>query len=285
MDDFLSGQVCLVTGGAQGIGWATAQALAHHGGEVYIGDISQENLAAAQAQLPSLPWGGRLHLERVDVADRPGVEDWIRRVHERTGHVDVLVNNAVFVRSHPVTEMPVEASELSMRVGYFGMVYTIKAALPLMLQAGRGAIVNMGSSAGEVFVGGISADYGAVKAAINAYTQLLAVELQDTPIHVMLVRPGVVAGTDFLKKHVPSTVMPALADRFRPLTPPDVAAAIVRGLRRRRAVVDIPWYLTIFYLLSDLSPRFFYWLSYLGGQSKKDYGRVSWKYTGQERTK
>ncbi len=278
MDEFLAGQTCLVTGGAQGIGWATAQALAHHGGEVYVCDISQENLERAREKLPSLPWGKRIHLEYGDVTDRAGVEEWIHRVHERTGRVDVLVNNAVFVRSHPVAEMPVAASELSMRVGYNGMIYTVKATLPLMLAAGRGAIVNMGSSAGEVFVGGLSADYAAVKAAINAYTQALAVELRDTPIHVMLVRPGVVAGTDFLKKHATSTIMPALTDYLPPLTPPRVARAIIEGLRRRRDIVDIPPYLKLFYLIYDISPRFMYWLSYLGGESKKDYGQIDWEY-------
>ncbi len=279
MGDFLAGYVCLITGGAQGIGWATAVEMAGCGGDVYICDISQTNLDRAEERLPALPWGERIHLARCDVTDRTGVEAWIGRTYERTGHVDVLVNNAIALHYAPVTETPPGERELSMRVGYYGMLHTIEAVLPLMLQAGRGHIVNMGSSAGEIFIGGISADYAAAKAAINAYTRMLALELRETPIHVMLVRPGAVGGTDFFKKHVPSHAMPALADRFPPLTPPQVARAIIHGLRRRRTIVDIPWYLTFFYLLYDLSPRFLHWLSYLGGVSQRDYGSVRWNDT------
>lgn len=279
---FLSGQVCLVTGGAQGIGWAISQALADHGARVYVCDISEENLAQAAQELPGLPWADRITLARCDVTNRPQVETWIADIYRQTGRVDVLVNNAAYVRWVDVSDMSVEEEERTMSVGYNGMVYTVKAVLPLMKAAGRGHIVNMGSSAGKVFVGGSSAAYAAVKAAIDAYSQTLQAELKNSPVHVTVVRPATVAGTDFFRKHVPASRMPRFADYVPYLTPLQVARRIVRALRDQRAVVDVPGYLKLFYAFFALAPGVFRWMVNVGGSGRRDYGQVQWRYEPQE---
>ena len=260
MDNFLTDHVCLVTGGAQGLGWAISQALADHGATVHACDISEENLARAGQDLASLPWGNRIVLARCDVAEQAQMEGWIAQVYQNTGRIDVLVNNAAFVRWEDVTDMSVEEAVRTMRVGYDGMVYGIKAVLPLMLAAGRGHIVNVGSSAGRIFTGGSSAAYAAVKAAIDGYTQVLQGELRGSPVHAMLVRPAAIVGTDFFRKHVASTRMPRLADFVPYVTPPQVARAIVRGIHDRRPILDIPGYLAGFYLLFTLAPGFLCWV-------------------------
>jgi|GEM_PF-1077367 len=280
--DFLSGQVGLVTGGAQGIGWAVAQALADHGARVYACDIAEESLAWAAGELPGLPWAGQITLARCDVTDRQAVEGWIADVYRQTGRIDVLVNNAAFVRWVDVADMSVEEEERTMRVGYNGMVYTTKAVLPLMKAAGRGHIVNMGSSAGKVFVGGASAAYAAVKAAIDAYSQTLQVELKGSPVHVTVVRPAAVAGTDFFRKHVPASRMPRFGDYVPYMTPPQVARRIVRAIRDRRAVLDLPGYLKLFYALFAVTPGFLRWMVRAGGSGRRDYGKVQWRYEPQE---
>jgi NAD(P)-dependent dehydrogenase (short-subunit alcohol dehydrogenase family) len=286
---FLEGQVCLVTGGAQGLGWALVQALADHGARVHACDISEPSLARAREEARATPWADRLFFERCDVTDRAAFEGWISRVHAREGRVDVLVNNAAFVRWDDVERMTVEDAELTMRVGYDAMVYGTKAVLPLMRAAGRGCIVNVGSIAGRVFVGGSSAAYAAVKAAIDAYTQTLNVELAKTPIYAMVVRPTTIAGTEFFQKHVPLTRMPRLADFVPFLTPPQVAEAIVGGLRRRTKILNVPGSNGAMDLLFQLTPGVFRRLVSIGGTAKKQFGQVKWSYqpkqAGRDRLK
>lgn len=278
MDKFLQGHVGLVTGGAQGIGWAITQALADAGAQVYACTYSESSLARAAQELAGLPWAERIHLAQCDVAERALLEEWIEAIYKQTGRIDVLVNNANYVAWGHVVELSVQEAERTMRVGYDGMVYAVKAVLPLMLAARRGHIVNMGSAAGRVFAGGAPAAYAAVKAAINAYTQMLQVELRRSPVGVTLVRPGAVAGTDFFGKHNALPYLPRLADLVPYTTPPQVAASVVRAIHDRRAIVDIPRFMPLFYLFFDLAPGLVRWLSSLGGPARRDYGHVAWRY-------
>lgn len=82
-NDFLKDQTCLVTGGAQGIGWATARELAAVGGTVYVCDLSEEHLRAECVRAAELPWPERFHFSRCDVSDRfehaPGFLRWLIR--------------------------------------------------------------------------------------------------------------------------------------------------------------------------------------------------------------
>lgn len=278
MSDFLTDQVCLVTGGTQGIGWAVVQALADHGARVYACGLSQESLKRAETERRALPWADAIKLTRCDVTDRMAVESWIGGIYQETGRIDVLVNNAAFVRWTDVTAMPVEEAERTMRVGYDGMVYCVKTALPLMLSAGRGHIVNVGSIAGRIFVGGASAAYAASKAAIDAYSRVLQIELDPSPVNVTLVRLGTVAGTDFFKKHVSPSRMPPLT-RFMPaLTPPQVATAVVQAIHDKDDVITLPRYLAFLALIYTIAPRLSRWLAGIGSNHRPDYGQVEWKY-------
>jgi NADP-dependent 3-hydroxy acid dehydrogenase YdfG len=229
-----------------------------------------------------LPWADSITLTRCDVTVRAALESWIAGIYQQTGHIDVLVNNAAYVRWENVCEMSVEDAERTMRVGYDGMIYGVKAVLPLMLAAGRGHIVNLGSSAGRIYVTGPSAAYAAVKAAIDAYTQVLQLELKNSPICVTLVRPGTVAGTDFFRKHAASSRLPRLADLVPSLTPSQVAFSVVRAIHDRRAVVDVPGYLALFYLFFALAPGALRWLTTLGGSGRREYGQVEWHYAPRD---
>ena len=271
--DGLAHAICAVTGGAQGIGWATARAFAARGCRVYIADISEHHLREARALADASPWPDRFHFARCDVADQAQVVAWLAQIYDDAQRIDVLVNNAAFVRWQDVLDMSVADVGRTMQVGFNAIVYTTTAVLPHMLAAGHGAIVNMGSAAGRIFVGGSSAAYAAVKAAVDAYTQTLQVELRRSNIHVMLVRPGTVAGTDFFRTHVPSSRMPRLADFVPPLAADDVAAAIVRGLERRTPIVDVPGTLRWFYHLFHVAPSFTRRLVQAGGSARRDFSR------------
>lgn len=271
----LAGQVCLVTGGAQGIGWQLTLALAQQGAQVHLCDVSAQNLERVERHLSAdTRLGAAVTTTQLDVTDRAGVENWVRKTHALTGRIDVLINNAAFVRWVDVEDMTVEEAERSMRTCYDATVYGVKAALPLMQAAGRGRIVNIGSSAGLILVKGPSAAYAAAKAAVEAYTQILRMELEDSPVHVTLVRPGAVAGTDFFGKHVPSSRMPRIADFLPPTSPERVAAAVVNAIRNDRAFVDVPRHLPLMYRCYALAPLLFQRMTTVGGSGRRDYAPV-----------
>jgi squalene-hopene/tetraprenyl-beta-curcumene cyclase len=267
----LHGAVCLVTGGAQGIGLAVTRALAQHSAHVHVAEICQQSLESAAAELQAAGLGPQVTFHHVDVSDRDAYEHCIADVHAAGGRLDILVNNAAFTRWRDVQDMSVEEAQLTMRTGYDAMVYGVKAVLPLMQAAGGGHIVTMGSAAGVVFVKGPSAAYAAAKAAINAYTQILSGELAASPVHVMLVRPGTVGGTDFFGRHVPSHRMPRIADFLPISTPEQVADAIVDGLLHQREIVDVPGYLRTMYRAYALAPRAVRTLASLGGPARRNH--------------
>lgn len=270
---FLHNKVCLITGGTQGLGWAIAQTFARQGGKVYACGLSASNLARAQAEAANLPYP--IHLSQCDVTKRELVESWIGKIYADTGRIDILVNNAAYVRWTNVLDMSVEEAEQTMNVAYHGMVYTTKAVLPLMIPAGTGHIVNIGSITGSIFVGGASAAYSAAKAAIDGYSQILQVELKDSPVSVMLVRPGTIVGTDFFKKHVSNQRMPRLLDFLPYTTPPQVAQAIIVGLQRSQKIITIPWYLRPLRLFFALAPALSRRIAPIGGQTRRDYRQLT----------
>lgn len=278
MSEFLVGQVALVTGGAQGIGWGIAQALADYGAQVFVCDIAEEHLAQARAATAVSPWASQIHFCTCDVSDKAAVEGWVTAVDQQTGRIDILVNNAVYARWDLAERLPAADIEKMMQVGYFGMVYATQAVLPFMRRAGRGHVVTLGSSVGRLFVTPTLAGYSALKAAVDAYVQILQLELANSPIHVMLVRPAAVAGTNFFRQQVASNKMPRWVDFAPTLIPPDIAKAVIVGLRRRRAVVNVPGYLSVVYALYALMPRLVCWLMRVGGNGRSDYSQVPWRY-------
>ncbi|MEU7428603.1 SDR family NAD(P)-dependent oxidoreductase [Streptomyces sp. NPDC040750] len=267
----LTGRVCLITGGASGIGWALTRALATAGAHVHVCDISQDNLDRAGADLGSSPLAASVTFAHLDVTDRHALEEWINAAYAQHRRIDVLIHNAAYVRFTDVEEMTVEQAQLSMRTGYDALVYGAKTVLPLMRANGSGHIVAMGSSAGRIFVKGPSAAYASTKAAIEAYTEILRTELAGSNIAVTLVRPAAVVGTQFFGVHVPSSRMPRMADFLPPTTPEKVAIAVVKAIVRHRPAVDIPGYLPLFYRAYAMAPELTRKAAATGGSGRRDY--------------
>jgi NAD(P)-dependent dehydrogenase (short-subunit alcohol dehydrogenase family) len=156
-----SGEVCAITGGAYGIGWALTEALADAGVHVHVCDNSEAHLSAADKRRAALPAADRIDLTACDVSDSDALVRWIGKVLEYSGHLDLLVNNAAFVRWESFEHMSVEQCEQTFRVGYDAAVRATKLMLPAMRAHGHGHIVFIGSSTGRMFTDHASAAYAA----------------------------------------------------------------------------------------------------------------------------
>lgn len=180
----LDGKVALVTGAAQGIGRAIADGLARDGARIVVADL--RGAAAAAAAYPD-----GVGLE-VDVADEAAVQRMVDETVARCGSVDVLVNNAGLYASlamRPFTEIPLEEWRQVMEVNVASMFLTCRAAVPVMREAGGGAIVNI--SSGTPFRGvPFLLHYVTSKGAIVAFTRALAKELGKDEVRVNCVAPG-----------------------------------------------------------------------------------------------
>jgi NAD(P)-dependent dehydrogenase (short-subunit alcohol dehydrogenase family) len=186
----LQGRSTIISGGAAGIGAATARRFAAEGASVALGDIDE---AAGTALCEALAAQGTEALfMRLDVA-RAG--DWARLVdaaRERFGGVDVLVNNAGIYARRTVMEVSEEQWERMMEVNVKGVFLGLKAVIPAMQARGGGSIVNLSSVAGLIG-SGISSDYNASKGAVRLLTKSVAIQYAADGIRCNSVHPAPIA--------------------------------------------------------------------------------------------
>lgn len=178
----------LITAGAGGIGLAIARAFHGAGARVNVCDIDDAALARAAAELPGL------QTSRCDVGDRVQVERFVPDAAERLGGIDVLVNNAgIGGPTRPVHELDPADWDAVLRVNLTGTFDVTRLAIPYLLRADRGVIINMSSAAGRFGYPNRS-PYAASKWALIGFTKTLAVELGEHRIRVNAIAPGAVAG-------------------------------------------------------------------------------------------
>ncbi len=189
-DSGLAGQTVVVTGGSRGIGRAIVQQLAAEGADVTFFFLSDE-AAATEVMEAAGRAGGRAEGRRVDVRSRAQCIEAVDRVADRTGGIDVLVNNAGILKDD-LLGMLDEGDVQSVLATNVGGVFNAAAAvLPHMIPRRSGRIVNVSSVAAEKGGRGQS-NYAASKGAVEAFTRALAVELAPRGILVNAVAPGVI---------------------------------------------------------------------------------------------
>ncbi|WP_226781175.1 SDR family NAD(P)-dependent oxidoreductase [Oceaniglobus trochenteri] len=178
-------KVVVVTGGAAGIGHAIAQGMAQEGAQVVLGDIDD---AAGEAVASAI--GGTFR--HCDVSSFDDVSALIEATVQKHGRIDVLVNNAaVPIGGMPVHDMTLEQWDKLIATNLSSVFYGVKAALPHMIAAGKGAIVNMASAQGHVGLDGWTA-YSGAKGAIMSMTRQMAVEFGPKGIRVNSISPGTI---------------------------------------------------------------------------------------------
>lgn len=178
----LTGRTALVTAAAQGIGRASALALADAGATVYATDINEAALSALAGERPMI------ETLTMDVRKPASIE----AVRARTGPVDILFNCAGTVHQGPLLDCDDEAWALSMDLNVTAMFRTIRAYLPAMVQQSRGSIINMSSVAGAVKGVANRAAYCATKAAVAGLTRSIAADYVTKGIRCNAICPGTV---------------------------------------------------------------------------------------------
>jgi NADP-dependent 3-hydroxy acid dehydrogenase YdfG len=222
----LVGNVVAITGGARGIGRATAAALIAQGARVAIGDI-EPTLAEQTAQELA---GGTIGLP-LDVTDRESFEKFLATVEERVGPLDVLINNAGIMPIGPFIEESDATARTMIDINLHGVIFGSKLALERFIPRGSGYLVNIASAAGKAgFPSG--ATYCATKHAVVGLSESIRAEVHETDIGVSVVMP-VVVNTE-LGSGLPET------RGVKAVEPEDVANAIVDALQTGRYEVFVP---------------------------------------------
>lgn len=184
----LSDKVAVVTGGAQGIGRAIAEALAGQGANVVVADL-QDNKAEATAREITDNTGHRAIAVKVDVADSASAKAMIDRAIEEFGHVDILVNNAGTTRDNLIMRMSEAEWDLILNINLKGAFNCSKAVVRPMMKQRSGRIINISSVSGLAGQAG-QTNYSSSKAGLIGLTKALAKEVGGRNITVNAVAPG-----------------------------------------------------------------------------------------------
>lgn len=233
----LDGAVACVTGGARGIGKATAQELVRRGARVWIGDLDE-----AEAEHTAAEIGARAAV--LDVTDAASVQRFHATV-SADGPPDMLVNNAGIQYMGPFAEQKLELYHREVAVNLIGVINGMHTFLPGMLERNRGHIVNVASMAAKVTTPGISV-YCATKYAVAALSKSVRAEISHTGVTLSTVLPTAV--------HTELTAGVSL-DLLPTRQPAQIAAAIADSARRPHREITVPRWLAPIGTLEEATPE------------------------------
>lgn len=228
MSEF-SGKCIWLTGASSGIGEAVARELGRRGAKLVITARREEILRKLADEIVAA--GGKAHVVAADVSDREAVQQAARAAEAWGGPVDLLISNAgTHVPTEPLKFNSEEYIEL-MRTNYFGMLYTIEAVLPGMLERGAGRVAAVSSLAASRGLP-MSAAYGASKAAMTNFLESIRFHVRRKGVGVTIIHPGFVK-TPLTDKN--TFFMPFMIDA------PKAARIICDGLERKKNEISFPF--------------------------------------------
>jgi NAD(P)-dependent dehydrogenase (short-subunit alcohol dehydrogenase family) len=228
------GKIALVTGGAQGIGKATALALAGEGADVVVNDLQLDLAELTAKEVRAL--GPRAMAIQANVALEKEVEAMVARVVAEWGGIDILVNNAGTGRPMMVEDMDKSEWDRILNINLGGVFNCSRAVIPTMKSRGGGKIVNIASLAAKTMSYHGGADYTASKSAVLGFTRHLAFELGPHGINVNAICPGVTM-TPLVEAHSSPEMRESVKSRtpMRDLVKPEDIADAVVFLASKRA--------------------------------------------------
>lgn len=236
----LTDQIVVITGGARGIGRATAEHFADRGARVVVGDIDDREARRTAERIGR----GAVGLP-LDVTSPESFTSFLDVVRTTIGPVDVLVNNAGIMPTGPFVKCPSDLARATIEINLWGVTLGSQLVLPHMIERGRGHIINVASALGRVAGAGVAV-YSGTKFGVVGFSNALQQELRGSGVSVTSVLPGVVR----------TELSNGLNDTGPVADPADVAAAIVRACDTRAAEVSVPaWTGPAMRVLGVLPPR------------------------------
>ncbi|WP_241386804.1 SDR family NAD(P)-dependent oxidoreductase [Rhodococcus sp. CH91] len=227
MSAHVHGKRVVITGGARGIGQATAEALVAAGARVAIGDIDNE-LVQDTASRIGARFGTTVLGLPLDVTDRGSFDEFLSLAHMEFGGLDVLVNNAGIMPTGAFLDETDTVTDRQIDVNVRGVVLGSKLAAARFTEQGHGHIVNLGSVVGVEGAPGLAV-YSATKHAVIGLGSVLRQELAGSNIVVSTIAPGFVR-TELIAGMKPN----ALIEKLAMVGPEEVATAIVQVVAARR---------------------------------------------------
>jgi 3-dehydrosphinganine reductase len=250
------GKRVLITGGSSGIGLATARGLVQQGARVCLAARGDERLRAAVAELSGLANASRVSAGFVimDVTDGDSVERGLRAALEQLGGLDMLVNCAGFAVPGYVEALDEDVYRAMLETNYLGPVRVIRASLGHFIGQRSGTIVNVASMAGFMGLYGYGAYCGS-KFALSGFTECLRQDLLPHAVTVHLCYPPTTRTPGLARENeIKPAETWALEGSSRAFSPDQVAAGILRGVRRGRFQILVGFDSWTIWLLQRFAP-------------------------------
>ena len=216
-----NGKVALITGGGSGMGQCAARLLAEQGASVAILDVNEAGMAETAAS------SSNITAYTVDVSDTDAVKIVVAAVEANLGPIDRVYNAAAIMPFGNLMEQDPKLQLKLMDINYGGLVNIATAALPGMLERGRGDFISFSSMSG-IIPGLLMGGYCATKAAVSSYTEILYHENRDSGVRFVCVCPPPVATPLWKQAH--DTVVPELTKASETIQPEEVLEDIEKSL-------------------------------------------------------